>query len=293
MRITLVTNWIDRKGLWRDGCIVEALLLSWGHHPVRVQYTDAKHAPLADLNIFLETLRPDVFPRAPLNWWMPNPEWAGPADLAALPNVDRVVCKTREAERLFAPLTDRAVYTGFESEDRYDPTVPRETKVLHVAGGSILKGTQAVLDAWEQYHLPYLLTVIGDEQVVKPRPIPNVTYLKWVEDAELKRLQNSHSVHLQPSETEGWGHTIWEGLSVNARVLTTDQEIPVAPWLQGEVHGVRCLSPLIRVKSETIAFKVGHEFAMTDLQEPSPRSYFLKDREQFRARLKALVDDHV
>lgn len=296
MKINIVTNWRDRKGLWREGCLLEALFLQWGHSPARVHYTAPSEAKLADLNVFLETVRLELFPLAPRNWYVPHLEWVTEADLAHLPCFDRILCKTREAERTMASFTGRAVYTGWESEDRYDPSVPREPKVLHVAGGSILKGTQSVLDAWEQYRLPYPLTVVGEEQVVKPRSISNVTYRGWVDDTELKRLQNSHRVHLQPSETEGWGHTIYEGLSVNATMITTDL---VSEGMGGEVlavgtlhHGTRCLASLLAVGLEELANSV--HYAMDGRPEEHAenlsRDFFLTNREQFRIRLNALLE---
>lgn len=306
VKVNIITNFADRKGLWRDGCILERLLCGWGHTVNRVQFNGREPTPEAGLNIFIETLRPDLFSLAGRNWWIPNPEWATPEDLAQLPSLDRVLCKTREAEALFAPLTDRAVYLGFESEDRYDPTVPRETKVLHIAGNSILKGTQAVLEAWEGYSLPYLLTVVGDEQVVKPRQIANVTYrLGRLEDEELRRLQNSHLIHLCPSETEGWGHTQHEGRSVNAVVVTTSP-LMAGWWLNSCQYGSRCLAPLVRVGPADLAGAVrallSPDFSgePADLQWPeaseeSPRAYFLRDREAFRKRFYALLPhpDHL
>jgi hypothetical protein len=297
VRVNLVTNWTDQKGLWRDGCIVEEILAAWGHQPVRVQYTERLSAKPADLNLFLETVRSDLLSLAPLNWWAPNPEWCRPEDLAWLPRFHRILCKTHEAERLFVPLTDKAVYTGFESEDRYDPDVPREHRVLHIAGGSILKGTQAVLAAWEQHQPPYPLTVVGDEQVVKPRQIPNVTYrLGRLPDDELKTLQNSHLVHLQPSETEGWGHTIYEGLSVGAMVVTTRGEAGQVRPLPATRYSSRCLAQLYRVAPKDIANGIIYEkqdydeMGAAPIHFPgAPRSYFLHAREQFRERLKELL----
>jgi hypothetical protein len=295
LRVNLITNFADRKGLWRSGTLLSALLSSWGHHPRAIQYDQPVQAQLADLNIFLETIRPALFPLAPRQWLIPNPEWFTEADALHLPAFERVLCQTRDAERLFSPLTDRAVYTGFESEDRYDPTVPRETNVLHVAGGSILKGTQAVLDAWEQYALPSPLTVVGDPQVVKPRPIRNVTYRGWVDDAELKRLQNSHLVHLQPSETEGWGHTIHEGLSVNAIVITITplKTVGVAMGLPVRTNGARCLSTLYTVADVAhlcLAVALAVRRPLEASETPSPRDWFLAARERFRSRLKAMID---
>jgi hypothetical protein len=290
VRINLITNWSDQKGLWRDGCLLEALLCSWGHQPVRQQYTDRQPPHPAGLNIFFETLRPNLFPLAPVNWWVPNPEWARPEDLAAMSRVDRVLCKTREAEVLFTPLTDNAVYLGFESEDRYDPSVFREARVLHIAGGSILKGTQLVLDAWERYRLPYPLTVVGDEQIVIPRQIPNVTYrLGWSPDEELKALQNSHVVHLCPSETEGWGHTLWEGMSCDALVLTTLQ-VEGSWQIQSSVSGHRCLAPLQCIEPEAVASLLGIWARRPyGVGAGIARAAYLSEREAFRGRFSALL----
>jgi hypothetical protein len=286
--VNIITNWQDQKGLWRHGCLLESLLQGWGHEVRRVQYTVPSEAHPADLNIFIETIRPDLFPFAPRQWLCPMPEWFTAADAEHLPTLERVLCATREAERLFAPLTDKAIFTGWESEDRYDPAVPRENRVLHVAGGSILKGTQAVLDAWEQWKLPYPLTVVGDEQVVKPRQIQNVTYrLGRLPDDELKRLQNSHRVHLQPSETEGWGHTIHEGLSVGADVYSTI-EAPGVRHVPGSDFSFRNLAPLTLVDPLEIA-ELFAFFEWPPGSDDSPRDHFLRDREQFRERLKALL----
>ena len=292
MKVNLITNWNEQKGLWRDGCILERLLVAWGHQSVRVQYTDRQRPHPADLNIFLETLRPDYFSLAPVNWWVPNPEWARPEDLATLTHIDRVACKTREAEHLFTPLTDRAVYIGFESEDRYDPSVLREAKVLHIAGGSILKGTQAILAAWERYRLPYPLTVVGDEQTVKPRQIANVTYQRErLPDEELKAFQNSHMIHLCPSEAEGWGHTLYEAMSVNATILTTDrltEGLDLPPGVPTIPHGTRCLATLYRVEPEMIAYGI-NLLCAAPAGLYQPRAQFFANREQFRGRLKALL----
>ncbi len=297
LKINIVTNWAEHKGLWRDGCLLERLLLTWGHAPVQVQYDAPGDPGQADLNIFLETVAPSLLPLARSNWWVVNPEWASPDYLACLPQLDRVLCKTREAEQLLAPLTNRAVYVGWESEDRYDASVPREAKVLHVAGGSILKGTQAVLEAWERFRLPYSLTVVGDPQVVKPRSIPKVTYAGWVDDAELKRHQNSHRIHLQPSETEGWGHTIHEGLSVNATVITTDR---IAGFhvalrsIQSFPSGTRSLASLYRVTPDAVARSVLELSFNDDLVRLSTgmfasRPVWCITRDKFRQRLHALL----
>ena len=41
-------------------------------------------------------------------------------------------------------------------------------------------------------------------------------------DDALRASQNSHGVHVCPSEAEGFGHSIVEGMSCRALVITTD-----------------------------------------------------------------------
>jgi glycosyltransferase involved in cell wall biosynthesis len=40
--------------------------------------------------------------------------------------------------------------------------------------------------------------------------------------AQLRQLQTDTPVHICPSQSEGWGHTINEARAVGALVLTTD-----------------------------------------------------------------------
>ena len=41
----------------------------------------------------------------------------------------------------------------------------------------------------------------------------------YIDDAELRTLQNRHLFHLCPSETEGFGHHLVEGMSCGAITL--------------------------------------------------------------------------
>lgn len=174
--------------------------------------------------IFLERVYRNCLPAAQRNVLIPNPEWMLDKWLPLLPRFERVLCKTRNAERVFAQLGCNTRYIGFTSEDRFDPQVPREYAFLHVAGRSTAKGTDAVIQAWLRHPEWPRLTVVQSREVPKI-VAPNLDHrLGYLDDAELRGLQNGHAFHLCPSEAEGFGHYLMEALSTGAVVITTDGE---------------------------------------------------------------------
>src|SRR6185295_13835563 len=68
------------------------------------------------------------------------------------------------------------------------------------------------------------LTVVQNPRAAKPgAPAPNIRHLiDYLDDAQLKRLQNAHRFHLCPSETEGFGHYLVEAMGIGAVTLTLD-----------------------------------------------------------------------
>jgi glycosyltransferase involved in cell wall biosynthesis len=174
--------------------------------------------------IFLERIYRGVLPAAHRNLLIPNPEWMLDKWLPLLPQFDQVLCKTRNAERVFSQLGCDTRYIGFTSEDRFDAGVRRERAFLHVAGRSTAKGTEAVMRAWLRHPEWPRLTVIQSRDVPKVTA-PNIDHrLDYLDDAQLRQLQNAHTFHLCPSEAEGFGHYLVEALSTSAVVITTDGE---------------------------------------------------------------------
>lgn len=177
-----------------------------------------------DTQIFLERIYRGCLPAAHRNVLIPNPEWMLDKWLPLLPRFERVLCKTRSAERVFSQLGCDTRYIGFTSQDRFDAGVARERAFLHVAGRSTAKGTDAVLQAWLRHPEWPTLTVVQSRDVPRVEA-PNIDHrLDYLDDAELRRLQNAHAFHLCPSEAEGFGHYLVEALSTAAVVITTDGE---------------------------------------------------------------------
>lgn len=253
-RINIVA-WHNGGGLSRD---IEILFSALGHHdvelhvngapladaPIRRQRIVHRVANLAfvvrhrrrlaaapyDINIFLEDISPAFFRYARANTFIPNPEWFKGYQRLYLRGIDVVLCKTRDAQETFTALGSRTQLIGFTSADRRDTAARHRPQpgFLHVAGRSWQKGTGALIDAWLRHPDWPLLTVVQNAKTyaqapVKPVDAPNIRHvLQRLDDAELQALQNTYSIHLCPSEAEGFGHCIAEAMSCAAVTLTTD-----------------------------------------------------------------------
>ncbi len=180
--------------------------------------------PPYDFVLMEEHIAPAFLDDAPRRVLLPHPEWFLPRDLEALNRIDLVLTKTREAERIFAARGCRAVCIGFTSDDRRDTSVPRERAFFHLAGSSRTKNTEPLLALWRRHpEWPRLTVVQHPGEAKSNAPAPNVDHrVGYLDEAELKRLQNAHRFHLCPSETEGFGHYIVEAMSVGAVVITLD-----------------------------------------------------------------------
>lgn len=228
-------------GLMRDLQLLRALLYEAGHEVEAIAFGKEKGVRALqlggmwlaqgwrgrpDLQISLEHVYPQSFRLARRNLLVPNPEWFRPKYHASLPRIDVMLCKTLHARRIFSALGCDARYTGFTSDDRLDAGVPRRREFLHLAGRSPVKGTEVVLEAWRRHpEWPRLVVVQGPRHARPGPPAGNIEHrIGRIDDRELRGLQNACMFHICPSEAEGFGHSLVEGLSVGAVSLTTDGE---------------------------------------------------------------------
>ncbi len=177
-----------------------------------------------DVNVMDERVWPDFLPLARSNVLMPHPEWFKREWLPHLQSLDRVFAKTRHAVPIFEAQGCRTDFVGFTSIDRMLADVPREPTFFHLGGRSVNKGTQPLIDAWLRHPQWPVLTIIQRAPLQLPPSLPaNVRLITdYLDDAQLRILQNRHAFHLCPSETEGFGHHLVEGMSVGAVTLATD-----------------------------------------------------------------------
>lgn len=228
MNIAISTN-LAGVGLETDARLLEEFLLRHGHCVTLVQYDQPLPVERFDLLIALEVMTEELAVLSSRCWVIANPEWTKPEYCKPIQrHCERVIAKTRDAERALREKFTGVVYTGFLTRDKMDATVPRERKFLHIGGNSGLRNTAAVISAWREYRywledgFNAELTVVTNSTTVTCEPTPGVTFIKRATDEEITRLQNSHLYHLYPSAYEGWGHALHEAQSVGAIVLTTD-----------------------------------------------------------------------
>ena len=240
------------SGLSRDAIVVNEALTLAGHrvwmtplaprkYPLSLNYAPeiarqvvrsvkqgaarawAKRSRFWDVNIFLERLVPEYFEYARVNCLFPHQEWLTDEDRGRLREIDMVFFKTRHAMDILAAETKGSAFVGFTSPDRRESSVsPRWDTALHVCGWNPHKGTAAVLSAWSK-HPEWPRLIIVSQLPMSASPHPNVEQLATrIADSQLRRLQNECAIHVCPSEVEGFGHTLMEGMSCGAVILTTD-----------------------------------------------------------------------
>ncbi len=175
-------------------------------------------------NLFLERIFPRWLGAAEKNILIPNQERFPKRHLHHLTRLDAIFCKSQHALEIFSQLHPACHFTGFSSEDLFNPAITREQKTfLHLAGKSTLKGTEAILQLWEKHPEWPTLTLVQTKDNA-PESVPaNVTlHRDYLSNAEIAQLYNSHPIHLCPSRSEGWGHYIVEAMSCGALVITSD-----------------------------------------------------------------------
>lgn len=244
-RSVSLVYWASGSGIAKDIRILERVLGSLGcrvHHIVTRNRKSRRERILRflvqmprllwkrELQIHVEQIHREQFRFARNNILIPNPEIT---DAALFPKLEKppvVFCKSLQAVRLFEAHGLPAVYTGFTSEDNLN-TAHRKNfgEFLHLAGASNFKGTATVHRLWLKHPEWPRLTIIRTLKDCYGNSRSHLTGAdnievieRWIPDEELSERQNTCGVHLCPSEMEGFGHYILEGLSAGSLVVTTD-----------------------------------------------------------------------
>ena len=294
-RFNLISNCKNGAGLERDCSILKALLESHGEQATLVQFDGMKPAPPADINLFVEILQPSMFKAAPEQWLIPNPEWFFEPWMNYLrrPNFRYVLCKTQDAVEQFLKRSlhqGKLKMIGFTCVDMYDASVSRTNGFLHAAGRSQTKNTTAIIEAWRRFSIPAPLTVIS-RSCIPTQGFGNITIRQHVSEGDLRKLMNENLFHIMPSAYEGYGHSLHEGMSCGAIVLTTNKppmnafgtppQLLIDSWGNGSHH----LAPLWRVEASAIQNKVREAMRLPqeelDKLRCQARATYLKEKADF------------
>lgn len=265
-----------------------------------------------DMNIFVESIFPEYIPLARTNWFLANPEFFRDENVPHLPSIDAMLCKTPSGVDAFASTGISCRYIAFSSPDKLDrQQARRPLACLHIAGASALKNTELVVEAWSRNPQWPQLTVVrrrlyGSKSPPAPLPaLPNVRYEEgYLSVEKLRQLQNECEVHVIPSQAEGYGHIIGEGMSCGAVVVTTDA-VPMNELVtreRGFLVKVESAEPMLRgirnhVNVRDLEATLSEVFAT-----PAPRReqlganarrWFEGQHQDFMARLREFVTEVV
>ena len=260
-----------------------------------------------EIKVFLERLPlPDLLDNS-YKIFIPNPEWLIPEDEWKLALLDLIACKSRSATDTFSRRDLPTRYLGFTSVDHYSPdSKPDRHKYLHVASGGDQKGTAEILDAWRRHPEWPTLTVLAGKSPITSGVAIGATHniniiRRWVTDSELRSLIQQCGVHVCCSNAEGFGHTIMEGMSCGALVITTD--FPPMNELIDESRGilVRTRSSVemrsgrfARLEREDLEQAIHSSIALSEdayrAKCRNARAWFLQARAAFEGRLTDLFN---
>ena len=240
-------------------------------------------------------------------WFFPNLEFLHEEALRSI-KCETVACKTHEC---FRHLKDRlpkkrVIYTGFTSEDLYDPQYTKDyNQWLHIAGKSDYKGTLILLEAWKKHPEWPTLTVLykgadSDRKIKKwGKELENVRLVnRFVDDKEIKKLVNTSGIHIYPCIVEGFGHTLNEVRSAKGVALYTnggamaeffkemESGIPIHVHDDSTRMGMAQLQK-VSVKTIEDAIHKAQKLSREQLERigEKARLSFIQDRAKFKKRM--------
>jgi hypothetical protein len=264
-----------------------------------------RRGSMSDINLMLEHVWLQYLGAARCNVAIPNPEWFDRHDRRFLSQIDRVWAKTGYTQATFAALGCSTGLIGFDSDDRFEPAVARQRTFFHLAGKSKMKGTDELLRIWGKHpKWPRLIVVRHAPSASAGGGAPaNIEQrIGYLNDAELKILQNQSMFHLCLSRTEGWGHYIVEALSVRAVTITVD----AAPMNELVTldrgllvayagTGTQRLATTYSFDEHALEMAVECAMSMSDVdwarKATSARDWFIHNKHGFTGRLQAALRD--
>tara|TARA_Y100000361_G_scaffold146315_1_gene156600 strand:- start:1412 stop:2461 length:1050 start_codon:yes stop_codon:yes gene_type:complete len=145
-----------------------------------------------------------------------NEEWFHYSHFIDLQYYDILVVKSNYAKNIVEKYHKNVVCLPYWSIDMYDPSIPVQQEMFHLAGMSIQKGTEYVCN------IEGVNVVDGRGRFVGCKS----NYKNYYQsEVDIKEQMNRSNLHLCPSIYEAHGHYMFEGLSCGKSIICT--KIPV------------------------------------------------------------------
>jgi hypothetical protein len=310
MRINLITNH-NSRGLIHDVNILRGLLT--------IVYKDVELRKVphifpecseAEMNIFIETINPALFPYASKNIWIPNIEWTYKTWEPYFHMIDEVWAKTKESFRIFNEITPKTRFIGWTSIDQtFSPK--NWDKAFVPVGKNSFRHPKPILQAYlkikqsnrELYkQLPDLYVQYDSKHISVYCPTELDDKVKLISesltDAEYSELLKDAGLVICTSSCEGFCHAVNEAMSSGCNLILS----PIQPFLEmteQSAHFVTkkeyidhpsCYGTLIDISVDSIVEKLVRYIASNQANiSEKMRTLYEKHHSQFLESMKSLL----
>lgn len=209
-------------GLTKDALILDSIL----NKQFVINHVDINCGKCSesDINLFIQNIDENNIEylfTANTNILIPNIEWMSSFCIENLHRFDLILSKSNECRTHLLKHNNKIQFCGFTSIDRFDPTISKQNTFFHLCGKSIQKNTELIVDVFNENGLP--ITIVDYTGRFLGKTKNNINYInRFLSEPELNPLFNSHLYHICPSINEGWGHYIYEALSCESIVFTSN-----------------------------------------------------------------------
>jgi hypothetical protein len=261
-----------------------------------------KDKPPYDINIFIQDIIPSWLPYARVNCLLPMPEWF--RETSFLSKFDYILCCTKLTQDIFDKLGCKTEYISFTSIDQYEEKFSKNyDKFFHLAGSNASqKGTKTLIEVWS-HHPEWPSIVIRQKKHPFHLQAPNIEYINtFLSNETLHEYQNTFGIHLCPSEVEGFGHYIVEGMSTKGVIITTNA--PPMNELITPDRGLlvdykqtttQRLGTVYSVDPQSLEEKIEDVLAMSHQRKKqlgkNARNWYLENDRFFRQKIVAFLKD--
>jgi hypothetical protein len=227
------------------------------------------------ITIHLENICMDGLREPGKHVLIPNQEWFKPSATGLLSYIDIVWCKSILAAQVFSAFAVKTSVVGFTSQGRVSQVQRNGVKTaafISRIGNSALRGVEVLVETWRRHpEWPELNIVVPIARRIFPCP-NNVIYIdEFTSAEEYLEFSGQFKFQIFATQTEGFGHSIFEAVDAGSIVLVTDGapmnewfSEPTAIMIAAKYKGQHRLSPSFGVTQEGLETAIADALALTD-----------------------------